>query len=871
MAVWRKIWQECITKGKYDEEYHAKYKLLVKNRVDLWFTRVKHVVNMYPAIFDEETLKKIKKSGFFSEDFIDRMIDRFNPDDYDPDGAAKIIADEFLLELLERRSTPEFKNIVFSIQRKQGEIIQAPYKRNMIVQGCAGSGKSMILMHRLPILLYDNPTSLSRTNLYIVTPSTMYIQLAENMRHQLEISDIKMGTIEQYYDHCIAKYSGHKEGDYGKISYRSRLALESEKYVYSKKCIEDINDFYQSIIGEEVSLDKAYEILKIRETSRVKNTMALEISARLLNAQKVIKENNTVLSKYFVAIKDVIQAFKSVSYVLRNRRDSMIREMEKMISNEEKEIVKAQREIEKYDKEKNSIAINNRKNLIEAARKKIIEYTEEKKMIVEDKEYFPALIERGERIDKMMEPFEGLKNEYGQNQIKDIYDYIDKMAKCMAPFSALYRGMVDIEDRYLVYLRPISISVGKVGQCLTVMNTVDDSYLPYNYCQEILDNIRKLSDVNSEGVKSAYEYIMGKIGIKKTENGYMRAIKCSPYIYLQALYCFRGTPDAGKETLLAVDEAQGFALEEIRLLKNVNGENVVFNLYGDIHQHIEGTKGVDDWEEYREIIDYDMHEMQENYRNASQITKYCNNIFQMNMNAINTPGKGVHELNSEEEFKKALISQLLDNQRAGLAAVIIGDELEKLYLLDEFSEYENKFHDLTEEEFSLHSTRWNIINIDDAKGLEFSSVIVLAGRMSRNQRYIAYTRALDELFVYQNVIDVKDYKKKSKAKDSDENSKKNKEKSNKDNDKKDGNTRKKHISNDVIKDHSNSKVREFFEKKGLTVIDKRDQGGRLWVIGEKNIIEDAVNEAITKYTISGKYANCREYHSLPGWYSKTDK
>ena len=40
----------------------------------------------------------------------------------------------------------------------------------MIVQGCAGSGKSMIMLHRLPIILYDNPKSLNRSNLYIITP-----------------------------------------------------------------------------------------------------------------------------------------------------------------------------------------------------------------------------------------------------------------------------------------------------------------------------------------------------------------------------------------------------------------------------------------------------------------------------------------------------------------------------------------------------------------------------------------------------------------------------------------------------------------------------------------------------------------------------
>lgn len=142
-------------------------------------------LNLVPGVFDDVLMNQIKGTGYFSDSFLEKMIQEFNPDEYNPNAAAKIISDEFLQELLERRSTPEFKNIVFSIQKKQGEIIQAPYNRNMIVQGCAGSGKSMIMLHRLPIILYDNPKSLNRSNLYIITPSQMYIDMAENMRHTL--------------------------------------------------------------------------------------------------------------------------------------------------------------------------------------------------------------------------------------------------------------------------------------------------------------------------------------------------------------------------------------------------------------------------------------------------------------------------------------------------------------------------------------------------------------------------------------------------------------------------------------------------------------------------------------------------------------
>ena len=354
----------------------------------------------------------------------------------------------------------------------------------------------------------------------------------------------------------------------------------------------------------------------------------------------------------------------------------------------------------------------------------------------------------------------------------------------------------------------------------------------------------------------------------------MRALKCSPYIYLQALFLFQGMPSYSKESLLAIDEAQGIAPEEIRLLKNVNGNDVVFNLYGDVFQHIEGTKGIDSWDEYRNIIDFDVYEMQENYRNASQITEYCNRVFDMKMNAINTPGKGVHEMKGEEAFRAEMITQLMDNQRAGLAAILVGSDAEARYLMDAFSAYDQKFHDMTDEDFSIHRTRWNIIHIDDAKGLEFSSVIVLSGRMSRNQRYIAYTRALDDLYVYSEIIDVKDFEKKpGKIKDdsSEDNGKETADKIKGSREDPTSRRQSKHTAAESTGSHEESAVRAFFEGKGLEVIDNRDSGGRLWVIGSKEDIRGIVNEAISKFKISGKYASSKESNNRAGWCSKTDK
>ncbi len=866
---------ESIVSGKFGETYHTNYTLLVKNQVKLRFTHVAKAMNLFPGIFDDKTLEMIKGTGFLSEAYLDEMIRQFNPDEFDPDSAAKIISDEFLQELLERRSTPEFKNIVFSIQKKQGEIIQAPYKRHMIVQGCAGSGKSMIMLHRLPILLYDNPTSLGRTNLYIITPSQMYIQLAENMRHQLEISDINMGTLEQYYDFCISKYPGHRAGEYGRISYTSKITQENEKYVYSGACIKDIESFFESLTAEtDIPLDKAYETLNFQENKRrPANTYAQTIGNRSLYVQDVINANNTVLNRYFRGISEAIAALRDLNGTLKHRKNGVQREIAKEISKYTEEIAKAQREIEKLDPRENAIAIQHRKDTIESARKRLLELTGENNSVNADEEYFGLLKNFSTRIEAALEPFSSLNSEYSQNTVKGVYDAIDIIGQLIGNFFAVSWELSKTEDKYVHRAEPIHKNLEKADRSISILQAIKDRYLDLDYYSDIRKVRDALASASSDGVMNAYEYVMRKIGVKRPESGRMRALKCSPYIYLQALYIFQGVPSGAKESLLAIDEAQGIAPEELRLLKNVNGNNVTFNIYGDIYQHIEGTKGIESWDEYREVIDYDTYEMQENYRNASQITEYCNRKFNMQMNAINTPGKGVHEMQTEEEFRVEMITQLMDTQRAGLAAILVANVAEARYLLEKFSVYEQKFHDMTDEDFSIHRTRWNIIHIDDAKGLEFSSVIVLSGRMSRNQQYIAYTRALDDLYVYPNIIDVSEYEKKpqQKKEDADHDEQRQEDKAQNGAPSDDGPVQPVRSAKAEVKSHANSEVRTFFEEKGLEVIDRRDEGGRLWVIGEKSNIRNSINEAISKFKISGKYASSKEIFNKSGWCTKTDK
>jgi len=851
---------ENIVTDRFGEQHHTFFTLLVKNEVKLRFTRVTGAVNFFPGIMDDNALTALKRTRFFSDAFLDNMMAQFDPDRCGPDDAAKIISDEFLLELLERRSDPELKNIVFSIQKKQGEIIQAKYDRNMVVQGCAGSGKSMIMLHRLPILLYDNPTSMSRTNIYVISPSQMYIQLAENMRHQLEISDINMGTIEQYYDHCIGKYPGCKPQDYGKVNHGRRVSNEDEQYIFSLQCINDMQGFFDELFGKsKLPLENACSILSITEgPQRAEETYFQRINSRLLKLESILRANEAILVRYYHEISKTADALNSLSAVLRNRKVNTLREIARKISRSMGELDRARLDLEKLEPVQNAAAIENRKKIIEAERKQIGILTAEKRAVEADGDYFASLLRINEKLESAVAPFQAAKSEYSQNSADVIYGMIDQTGVLTGAFFTLSRELSKAEDKYAPYLGAIMLDVEKAAQSVAALQAATDRYLDLEYYEKIREEHDTLADYHSNAIKKAYEFIMDKIGCAPGKSGSIRAIKYSPYIYLQIIYQFRGAPPSGsKESLLAIDEAQGLAPEEVRLLRGVNGNHVIMNLYGDVYQHIEGTKGISSWDDFRGILDFDLYEMQENYRNASQITRYCNRIFGMNMIAINTPGKGVHEIASDEEFYSEMMHHLLDSQRAGMGAILVGDDKEAKYLIDRFADYEQKFHDMTSQESSVHHTRWNILNINDAKGLEFSSVFALSGRMGRSQRYIAYTRALDDLYVYSEPVDLSKYSGKDSSDCSGEKSPEPPMPPKPPSIRSSG-----MIHNDV---------RKFFEDRGISVIDERPEGGRLWAIGEKESIRGVVNEAVARFNISGKYMSGKESSRKNGWCTKTGK
>lgn len=865
---------------KFGNTYTNHFELKLKREVEILFDKVKHVQHFFPLLEGEDE---------------------------------SLVYDAFLQELLSRRSEQEFRNIVFSIQKKQGEIIQTPFRENLIVQGCAGSGKSMIMLHRLPIILFDNTKTLSRSNLYIITPSSTYIEMSSNMRVELEIQDLKMGTINQYYDHVIGKY-GHDPKQYGTIHPNKELEPDLLKFVYSRSMIEYIQEQISEILNQNsVDYDFAFDSLKLPKREIEGRNTIQRIRSEVMIIQDIIGANSANYRKYSDSIKRTVLEFDRLSSLLKRKKDLAIQDIQAKIYLEKEQIAKCRKELEDASPDRTQVYYQNRYKLIRASEDRIIYYKEELSGIRSNTEYFERIDALVHDIDSILEIYPHYKKTNEEALSEEIqYREIQNIHLLLEACRFLLIRLDELDDPYIEYSPSWYDSINELHEAIDLIGRINVPVLTPEISNTFRERRSYLQEESKRIADDLYSRIMERIGQSKNRWGRYDALMCSPYLYLQCIYLTEGLPNSLAENLIAIDEAQNLEPEELRLLKAVNKDQAVFNLYGDIKQHVEYSKGIDDWNELSSIIPFHVYEMEENYRNARQITEHCNKQFDMNMFAINLDGSGVHMMPSEKNQYDLLMDIMKKPLKTGMSCIIVKSPTEAEQIIKNIKGLENKVQDLTKAPSSLYPNRWNMMTIQQAKGLEFETVIVFDGRMTDNEKYIAYTRALDELYIFESAIPLKSKKAmifndstseiiKQKESQKTEKTKERKQRKKRTAVKattigktdspttssaasdpvsafgsSDGNdSTNKSANNDDIKSKTSAapslSVKEFFESKNLEVIDARKTTGFLWVLGKQEDIDSIVKEAVSLYKISGSYSSGKTTKFKPGWFTKTKK
>ena len=159
-----------------------------------------------------------------------------------------VIFDPFLKDILNsRKEKQEICDIIETIQEQQYDIITATEDARFVVQGVAGSGKTMVMLHRLSYLMY-NDESIKPSNVLVITPSDSFNAFIDELAQVLELEKVKTSTLDSYFLTVLKNQGIEIEG---RVDYHAQISADYLAYIYSPRyaadCRAKLGKIYSSV------------------------------------------------------------------------------------------------------------------------------------------------------------------------------------------------------------------------------------------------------------------------------------------------------------------------------------------------------------------------------------------------------------------------------------------------------------------------------------------------------------------------------------------------------------------------------------------------------------------------------------------------
>lgn len=687
------------------------------------------------------------------------------------------ITDPFLVRVLNlRKRQHNLTDIFVTIQENQNKIVNSDFRKNIIVQGCAGSGKTMVLLHRLSALKYRNNYFDFSSKAMILTPNEQFSLHIKGLAEGLQIGNIHRVSVEQYYINMLMQYDKVFKPE-NKTSSEMFVRQDYVDYIYSDQFQQDFDDAYDKVMAERNTLIDALNSL----------TEAMRQEQRIISLEDD--------SKVILQLKNAVEMMSGIVQRQDQVVDAAKEELEKHITRKNF--------LEKRIPETQQFASGIVKETLSRVYAKIATYMKEKEEAISEFEnQLQNLTEEQLKVQKAFNPFgKRAKLEQLENDIKKQKDVISKAKKQLDAEKEIFSELQDekTDEEIVSWMRLVAQYIKSVQEDVRLCNNTKEEFI--NYSQEfseidqlIDDAEKKYNDVQEnqypDDVKRMIKYLnlkVGEYGILETyqmvfdeavhkfkEENDVKNIngKYHRYdFYAQLLFAMKFFKRVyGTLEFMCIDEGQDLAVNEYRLIYELNQKNVIYNIFGDTNQLMKPGRGIADWTSLDKEFSAQMFTLNENYRNTNQITKFCNSSFGMDVLQTGVDGPSVREI-PRRDLEKELADLNVTTERI---AILVPRGVQKKKYIDT---------DILPKDIAklvgdnMDNGYIAVMYVDEVKGIEFDKVFVVGNKMARNEKYIAYTRALSELIL---VVDdtVQDYDDGSGTKSQKQSSKKTKSKKN---------------------------------------------------------------------------------------------
>lgn len=680
--------------------------------------------------------------------------------------------DELLTKVLKaHRNDKQVSNIIESIQSQQYEIIKQDLNKNMIVLGCAGSGKTMILFHRLYHVLYNNP-DFGIENVILLSPTNLLVNQTDILAKQLHVQDVSKYTVHEFiynaYKCYIEKFNDLKD-------------IISE--VHESNIIN--TDFYKV----EYLTSKVLEVNKKTNSNEYMSNQEHEIDAALNRIENVLLHGNfeskeSRLEEIVLNYKDSIQLCKKLSLENLKAFEQSLEDNIDIYEDVELfiKVIEIFEPLHVFDEDthtgksffRNATRFDTRMDYINEYLKPLkklvrkLDLDQMKEMQFNTPyECIQYCIANSTSLRKTrISSLQSMLEEISHLELDKVYEIYFYCLECLDDKKKLENALDTIqylESTNRVGVRDYIVKGELFGKRLDDYKELDDLF-------ELFDSI-DVSDTDDYGIHDAFEavelfqYLIdlharfnrfkhGHIApflidliykeIKPEDSIYNLKKQCTYDELFAITYILNQLLGAlfTEKKLVLIDEFQDLSAAEIEFLNSLMPESI-FNYYGDVLQCM-NSKGIHTKEELNRLLpNVEQHELSVNYRNTYEITNYVNDAlsFDSKMIATGVEGKVEKIIMDMNTISDKIINHIKTNDRVAFIVKdknkVSKDILKHLNIIDI---RENRTNNIPRGRMILYS-------VQEAKGLEFETVIVDDIDMNENEKYVAYTRALNSLYV----------------------------------------------------------------------------------------------------------------------------
>ncbi len=156
-------------------------------------------------------------------------------------------------EKIEKRTGGVLEDIIATIQESQLDIIEADPRQICIVQGCVGSGKSTVAIHKLSHIFFNYAKLITPQRSLLIAKNQILVSYLSTLFPKLGIFDINYKTIRELIVNLIFREKLKIEVDLDKSVKTAHFKIENIRKIYQK--IEHVHKTYDQKISELFSLE----------------------------------------------------------------------------------------------------------------------------------------------------------------------------------------------------------------------------------------------------------------------------------------------------------------------------------------------------------------------------------------------------------------------------------------------------------------------------------------------------------------------------------------------------------------------------------------------------------------------------------------